>query len=60
MTPEAPLPPKPPSPEPGDCCGGGCARCVFDVYEEELAHWEREVEALLRQREQSREENRHP
>lgn len=41
------LPPKPAPPEPGDCCGGGCARCVFDVYQDELARWEKEVEEIL-------------
>jgi len=31
-------PPRPPSePEPADCCGGGCARCVFDIYDDALA-----------------------
>ena len=45
------LPPKPVPPEPGDCCGGGCARCVLDVYQDELARWEREVAALLAARE---------
>ncbi|XP_030476040.2 uncharacterized protein LOC115693199 [Syzygium oleosum] len=35
----APVPPPPPPPEvpsPGDCCGSGCVRCVWDVYCEEL------------------------
>ena len=40
------LPPKPTPPEPGECCGGGCARCVFDVYDEQLERWERQVEIL--------------
>ncbi|HET7844779.1 MAG TPA: oxidoreductase-like domain-containing protein [Xanthomonadales bacterium] len=32
--------PEPPeAPDPSDCCGGGCARCVFDVYDEQLAEW---------------------
>jgi len=47
--PQAPeLPPKPQPPEPGDCCGGGCARCVFDQYEEDLQRWERQVEEINR------------
>ncbi|XVF17974.1 hypothetical protein REPUB_Repub10bG0171500 [Reevesia pubescens] len=29
-------PPPPEQPEPGDCCGSGCVRCVWDVYYEEL------------------------
>jgi len=32
-------PPPPAPPDPSDCCGGGCARCVFDVYDEALAEW---------------------
>lgn len=41
------LPPKPVPPDPGECCGGGCARCVFDVYEEQLERWERECAEIL-------------
>ena len=44
------LPPKPTPPEPGECCGGGCARCVFDMYEEDLERWERQVAEILKQR----------
>lgn len=29
-------PPPLEKPEPGDCCGSGCVRCVWDVYYEEL------------------------
>ena len=45
--PQVELPPKPAAPEPGECCGGGCARCVLDVYQDELAPWEREVAEIL-------------
>ena len=31
---------KPTEPEPGDCCGTGCARCVWDIYFDKLAEWE--------------------
>merc|ERR1711933_92914 len=34
--PPPPPPPPPEKPEPGDCCGSGCVRCVWDVYYEEL------------------------
>ena len=42
------LPPQPPpKPDPADCCGGGCIRCVYDLYEDaleryglELAEWQ--------------------
>lgn len=38
------LPPTPPEkPLPSDCCGGGCARCVFDVYEDALERYERQL-----------------
>jgi len=39
----APLPPE--KPDPGDCCGGGCVRCVFDVYEDALERHEAESAA---------------
>lgn len=33
----APPPPPPPEkPLPGDCCGSGCVRCVWDIYYDEL------------------------
>jgi len=44
------LPPKPAPPEPGECCGGGCARCVFDFYQEELERWEKQVADIERRR----------
>jgi hypothetical protein len=41
----APLPPVEPTPD--ECCGSGCARCVFDLhdeavqrYREALAKWQ--------------------
>ncbi|EEF28728.1 conserved hypothetical protein [Ricinus communis] len=34
-----PPPPPPEKPEPGDCCGSGCVRCVWDVYYEELEEY---------------------
>ncbi|KAI3726531.1 hypothetical protein L1987_66329 [Smallanthus sonchifolius] len=36
-SPEIPPPPEKPLPE--DCCGSGCVRCVWDVYFEELAEY---------------------
>jgi hypothetical protein len=44
------LPPKPVPPEPGECCGGGCVRCVLDVYAEELDRWEKQVAEIRRKR----------
>lgn len=35
------LPPPPEKPLPGDCCGSGCVRCVWDVYYEELEEYDK-------------------
>jgi hypothetical protein len=35
-----PQPLRPVEPDAADCCGEGCARCVFDVYEEALERYE--------------------
>ncbi|MBN8727906.1 MAG: hypothetical protein J0H15_09435 [Xanthomonadales bacterium] len=40
-----PMPLPPEKPDPGDCCGGGCVRCVFDVYEDALERYESELTA---------------
>lgn len=37
------LPPQPEKPLPGDCCGSGCVRCVWDVYYEELEDYNKLV-----------------
>src|SRR5258705_4164707 len=29
----------PREPASSECCGGGCATCVYDVYEKKLAAW---------------------
>jgi hypothetical protein len=36
------LPEKPEKPLDSDCCGRGCSPCVFDLYEQDLAIWERD------------------
>jgi hypothetical protein len=34
-------PPTPPAkPDPGDCCGDGCAHCVLDLYEDALQRYQ--------------------
>ncbi|MBA3485776.1 MAG: hypothetical protein H0T88_01055 [Lysobacter sp.] len=45
-TPPDPLPLPPVEPDPADCCGEGCARCIWDAhaeaqerYRERLAAW---------------------
>ncbi|XP_046384218.1 NADH-cytochrome b5 reductase-like isoform X1 [Ischnura elegans] len=47
-TTEVCLPRKPEEPSQEDCCGSGCTYCVFDVYEKELAKWEKECERLVK------------
>lgn len=38
-----PTPPEPPLAS--DCCGGGCARCVHDLYDEALEKFAAELAA---------------
>jgi hypothetical protein len=38
--PADPMPLRPIEPDAAECCGEGCARCVFDVYEEALERYE--------------------
>lgn len=35
-----PAPIRPQKPFPLDCCESGCDRCVFEIYADELAHYE--------------------
>ncbi len=41
------MPVRPAEPDAAECCGEGCVRCVYDVYDEKL---ERYREALERWR----------
>ncbi|CAL0313127.1 unnamed protein product [Lupinus luteus] len=34
-------PPPPEKPDPFDCCGSGCVRCVWDVYYDELDQYDK-------------------
>lgn len=43
MTTPRPVPPV--QPELEDCCRSGCTPCVFDLYEEALERYERELAA---------------
>ncbi|CAN0919090.1 UPF0651 protein P31B10.02, mitochondrial [Linum grandiflorum] len=43
---EKTIPPPPEKPEPGDCCGSGCVRCVWDVYYEELEDYNKMCETV--------------
>ena len=41
MEPENDPPPqRPTQPDPADCCGEGCVRCIYDVYDAALARYE--------------------
>jgi len=40
-----PPPVRPEAPDPGDCCGSGCVRCIYDVYEDALEHYEEALAA---------------
>ncbi len=40
--------PEPPrKPEPGDCCGSGCAVCVYDLYEDAMERYREQLAAWL-------------
>ena len=39
------LPPRPVPPRPEECCGSGCPRCVYELYDEAVAEWEKIVAA---------------
>ena len=40
-----PAPVRPVEPDPADCCGEGCVRCVFDRYDEALERYQRALAA---------------
>lgn len=42
-----PPPSKPNEPGPNDCCGEGCAVCVWDLYEKQLEKYERDLKAWV-------------
>jgi hypothetical protein len=43
------LPPKKPrEPDPDECCGQGCAVCVWDVFESKKQRYEEELRLWLR------------
>ncbi|CAN6205243.1 unnamed protein product [Urochloa humidicola] len=43
--PPVPLPEPPEKPLPGDCCGSGCVRCVWDIYFDELDAYDKALAA---------------
>lgn len=51
-----PLLRRPREPGPGECCGNGCARCVWDVYYDALAAYEAQQASVSAEEEYSQEE----
>lgn len=43
--PADPAPRRPPEPDAADCCGEGCVRCAYDVYEDALERYQRALDA---------------
>ena len=35
------LPEPPTRPLDSECCGNGCSPCVFDIYDDEMEHWQK-------------------
>ena len=48
LPPEPELPPKPEHPLSTDCCGSGCADCVFTIYIRDTKLWAQEVKEIRR------------
>jgi len=44
------LPEPPAKPLDSDCCGNGCIPCVFDIYDEEMAQWQKLCEMSSEER----------
>ena len=44
------LPEPPTKPLDSDCCSSGCTPCVFDIYEEEVAQWQKLCEMSSEER----------
>ncbi|KFN41010.1 oxidoreductase-like domain-containing protein [Arenimonas oryziterrae] len=42
-----PRPLPPPPPDPADCCGSGCVRCIFDLYDDALARYDAQLAQWL-------------
>ena len=39
-------PPRPPEePDPADCCGEGCVRCIYDVYDDAVERYREKLRA---------------
>lgn len=39
-------PPRPPEePDPADCCGEGCVRCIYDVYDDAVERYRDKLRA---------------
>ena len=45
-----PEPRRPADPDPLDCCGSGCVRCIFDVHDEAMERYREQHGAWLARR----------
>jgi len=43
--PDDPKPVPPAAPDPADCCGEGCVRCVWDVHDEAMMRYDEALAA---------------
>ncbi|HET6546201.1 MAG TPA: oxidoreductase-like domain-containing protein [Rhodanobacteraceae bacterium] len=57
--PDDPPPRRPQDPDPADCCGEGCVRCIFDVHDEAMERYETAL-AAWRERHPAAPETGHP
>lgn len=42
-----PRPVPPDEPDPSDCCGEGCVRCIYDVHDEAVQRYRVALQAWL-------------
>jgi len=47
VTDDDPKPQPPSTPDPLDCCGEGCVRCIYDVHEEAMDRYRDALAAWL-------------
>ncbi|GAM24479.1 hypothetical protein SAMD00019534_076540 [Acytostelium subglobosum LB1] len=50
------IPPPPDPPDPDECCGSGCARCVYDLYEEQLERYNLMKDKMIQAHQQQKQQ----
>ncbi|CAD8121824.1 unnamed protein product [Paramecium sonneborni] len=48
---------EPDQPDPDECCGSGCQRCVLDVYYEKLEQYEKDLMEWLQEQDENDDRN---